>query len=432
VKFTFVHAADLHLDSPLRSLAAAEPLAGVLRSATFGAFDRIVSLCLEKKAELLVLAGDLFDARDRSVRARLALRAAVERLHQAGVRTFIVHGNHDPLAEDVRALALPPSAHVFGPRWEEVVVRRGDAVLCRVQGISYPQEKMTTDLSHYFKRKGPELTVGVLHCNLSAFPGHVHHANYAPCTPSDLGDRGLDYWALGHVHNHGETELPGGGVAVYPGNPQGRHPKEAGPRGCVVVEVDGMRTKRTFVPVDVVRWHEVPVDIAPAPTIDALVEQVVAQVTAACESAPAARAHAVRVTLEGAGPLHSEVAGKDALAELERHLRDTLAARSPPVALEWLVERTRPALDLKAIRRRGGLSAEVLQAEGTPWPQDLKALDLQLQRAGLSRLASDPERLGVLMESARQRALELLEDGVDGGPPVEPVQGAQGVEGLTA
>ncbi|HYV47388.1 MAG TPA: DNA repair exonuclease [Myxococcaceae bacterium] len=417
MRFTFVHAADLHLDSPLRSLSAAEPLAGVLRAATFGAFERIVSLCLERKAELLVLSGDLFDARDRSVRARLALRAGLEALHQGGVRTFIVHGNHDPLTEDVRALALPPSVHVFGARWEEVMVRREDAVLCRVQGISYPQEKMTSDLSHYFKRRGPELTIGALHCNLSAFPGHVHHANYAPCTPADLGDRGLDYWALGHVHNHGETELPGGGVAVYPGNPQGRHPKEAGPKGCVVVEVDGLRTKRTFVPVDQVRWHEVPVDIASASTIDALVEQVVARVVATCEEVSTAegralKAHAVRVTLEGAGPLHAEVAAKEALAELERVFRDALAARSSPIALEWLVERTRPALDLKAIRRRGGLSAEVLQAEGTPWPQELKALDLQLQRAGLTKLAADPERLGALMESARQRALELLEEGV--------------------
>ena len=414
--FTFVHAADLHLDSPLRSLAAAEPLAGILRSATFVALDRIVSLCLERKAELLVLAGDLFDAKDRSIRARLALRAAVERLDRGGVRTFIVHGNHDPLTEDVRALALPPSAHVFGPQWEEVLVRRGDAVLCRVQGISYPQEKMTADLSHHFHRVGPELTIGALHCNLSAFPGHTSHANYAPCTPADLGERGLDYWALGHLHNHGETDLPGGGVAVYPGNPQGRHPQEVGPKGCVVVEVEGARMRRRFVPVDPVRWHEVPVDIASASTIDVLADLVVAQVAGACEAAASAegrtfQAHAVRVTLDGAGPLHAEVAAPGALEDLERHLREALAARSPPVALEWLVESTRPALDVRAIRRRGGLSAEVLQADASPWPADLKALDLQLQRAGVPRLSVDGARAAALVESARQRALELLEEG---------------------
>ena len=406
MRFTFVHAADLHLDSPLRSLAAAEPLAGVLRGATFAALDRIVALCLERKAEFLVLAGDLFDARDRSVRARLALRAAADRLHQGGVRTFIVHGNHDPLSEDARALSLPPSAKVFGERWEEVVVRRGDAVLCRVQGISYPQEKMTADLSGHFRRVGPELTLGVLHCNLSAYPGH---ADYAPCTPADLGERGLDYWALGHVHTHGETELPGGGVAVYPGNPQGRHPQEAGPRGCVVVEVDGARIRRNFVPVDAVRWHEVPVDIAEAATIDALADQVAAQVMAACEAAASAeervfQAHAARVTLGGAGPLHSQLVAPAALSELEQHLRERLAAGAPPVALEWLVECTRPALDLKAIRRRGGLSAEVLQADGA-WPAELKALDLQLQRASIPRLGAE-----AILERARLRALELLEE----------------------
>ncbi|HVE84014.1 MAG TPA: hypothetical protein VND93_14250, partial [Myxococcales bacterium] len=161
--------------------------------------------------------------------------------------------------------------------------------------------------------------------------------------------------------------------------------------------------------------HEVPVDISQAPTIDALAEQAVAQVEASCEAAAAAeersfQAHAVRVALEGCGPLHAELSAKDALAELERGLRERLAARSPPVALEWLVERTRPALDVRAIRRRGGLSAEVLLAEGT-WPPDLRSLDLQLQRAGVPRLSADAARSAALLEQARLRALELLEEG---------------------
>jgi hypothetical protein len=99
------------------------------------------------------------------------------------------------------------------------------------------------------------------------------------------------------------------------------------------------------------------------------------------------------------------------MAELERHLREALAARSPPIAMEWLVERTRPVLDLKAIRRRGGLSAEVLLADGQPWPDEMKALDLQLQRASLPKLGADPARAVAILEAARQRALELLEEG---------------------
>src|SRR5688572_13161135 len=118
MRFKFVHAADLHLDSPFRGLAAHGPLQARLAEATFDALDRIVKLAIDEKALMVVLAGDLFDERDRSVRARLRLRDALVRLHEANIRAFIVHGNHDPLSGDTRALGLPPSVKVSGDGWE--------------------------------------------------------------------------------------------------------------------------------------------------------------------------------------------------------------------------------------------------------------------------------------------------------------------------
>ena len=191
--FTFIHAADLHLDSPFRGLSAHGALKDKLHEATFAALSRIVDLAISEKASFVVLAGDLFDERDRSVRARLRLRDALVRLHEAGIQSFIVHGNHDPLSGDTRALKLPSSVKVFSEKWEEASVLRDGEVLCRVQGVSYPREKVTEDLSRHFGRKGPEFTVGLLHCNVG---GDLTHANYAPCTVEDLGNRDLDYWAL--------------------------------------------------------------------------------------------------------------------------------------------------------------------------------------------------------------------------------------------
>src|SRR5437868_3130490 len=95
--FKFVHAADLHLDSPLRGVRAEGRLREILDRATFTAMQRAVDLCLKEKVDFLLLAGDLFDAKDRSVRARLALREQLLRLDAAGIPSFIVHGNHDPL-----------------------------------------------------------------------------------------------------------------------------------------------------------------------------------------------------------------------------------------------------------------------------------------------------------------------------------------------
>ncbi|MET0401607.1 MAG: DNA repair exonuclease, partial [Cystobacter sp.] len=192
MRFKFVHAADLHLDTPFRGVPVDSGLLGAFHQATFRAFSRIVDLCLRERVAFLLLAGDLFDMKDRSVRARLVLRRELDRLHAAGIQTFIVHGNHDPLSGDTGTLGLPASVKVFGSDWEEAEVRRDGRLVCRVQGVSYADAEVRENLSTRFGRTAPDFTVGLLHANLGGAQGH---ANYAPCTLEDLAARGLDYWA---------------------------------------------------------------------------------------------------------------------------------------------------------------------------------------------------------------------------------------------
>src|SRR5919197_3110933 len=292
--FRFVHAADLHLDSPFKGLAlgsAAERMRPLFAQATSRALGRMVDLCLRQKAAFLVLAGDLFDAKDRSVRARLALCRELERLDRAGIRTFVVHGNHDPLGTLRPGAGLPPSVKVFGPEWEEVELKRGRATLCRIQGVSYASEIVREDLSAQFARQGPEFTVAVLHAHVG---GDRAHANYAPCTTADLSERGLDYWALGHVHTRSVMRLEGGALAVYPGNPQGRHVHEPGPRGCALVEVRGGRADVRWVDLEVVRWHSLGVDISEAEGVEEIVERVVDRALQ-LSAAEGVEAHAARI-----------------------------------------------------------------------------------------------------------------------------------------
>ncbi len=409
--FRFVHAADLHLDSPFRGLTPHRGLQPLFQGTTLKALSRIVNLCLREKVDFLVLAGDLYDTEDRSVRARLALRDEVARLDQAGIRTFIVHGNHDPLTADAGTLAFPPSVKVFGASWEEVAVPApGGGVLCRVQGISYPREAVTEDLSRHFSRQGPEFTVGLLHANVG---GAADHANYAPCTAEGLAARQLDYWALGHVHTRTELKLGNGALAVYPGNPQGRHVGEAGERGCVLVEVNGRRATTQFFPVDVVRWHRSTVDLTDLATLDALVTAAEDAVAQACGAGY--EAHAVRLTLEGRGPLHADLARPGALAQLEEALAARFGARRPPVLLESVKDASLPALDLDRIAAGGGLAAAVLAA-GRNAPgaaeldrlcleAELTALESALMRADLPGLR---ERAADLARAAAVRAVELL------------------------
>ncbi len=414
MRFKFVHAADLHLDTPFRGISADSALAGTFQQATFRAFSRVVDLCLREHVAFLLLAGDLFDAKDRSVRARLALRRELERLDAAGIQTFIVHGNHDPLSGDTGALGLPGSVKVFGSEWEEVEVRREGRLLCRVQGISYPEVEVRENLSARFHRTAPDFTVGLLHANLGGLEGH---ANYAPCTVEDLGARGLDYWALGHVHTRAEYALAGGAVAVYPGNPQGRHVNEPGERGCVLVEVEEGKTRRRFVPVDRVRWYRLEVALTGLGSLDALVGAVMEQVDASCPEE--LDGHAVRLTLTGRGPLHRELSRPDALGQLEADLREQLSRRHPPVLLESLRDASRPELDLETVRLAGGFTgtllaeAEVLaedpEALAALWAEDteLRALSQRLRRLGVDALEEPrPE----LLERAGLQVVEQLHE----------------------
>jgi DNA repair exonuclease SbcCD nuclease subunit len=414
MRFKFVHAADLHLDTPFRGVPAGSGLTGTFQQATFRAFSRIVDVCLREHVAFLLLAGDLFDAKDRSVRARLALRRELDRLDVAGIQTFIVHGNHDPLSGDTGALGLPDSVKVFGADWEEVEVRREGRVLCRVQGVSYPEAEMRENLSARFRRTAPDFTVGLLHANLGGVEGH---ANYAPCTVEELGARGLDYWALGHVHTRAEYPLVGGGVAVYPGNPQGRHVNEPGERGCVLVEVEEGRTRRRFVPVDRVRWHRLEVGLTGLGSLDGLVAAVTEQVDASCPDE--LEGHAVRLTLTGRGPLHRELSRPEALGQLEADLREQLALRHPPVLLESLRDASRPELDLETVRLSGGFSGTLLaeaealvarpEALAALWAEDaeLRALGQRLRRLGVDALETPrPE----LVEQAGWQVVEQLHE----------------------
>lgn len=103
----YIHAADLHLDTPFQGLsretAQGGHLARLLHDATFTALERLFRLCESEKPDFLVLAGDIYNQENYSVKAQLRLRDGCERLNRLGIRVFLAHGNHDPLDERGRS-----------------------------------------------------------------------------------------------------------------------------------------------------------------------------------------------------------------------------------------------------------------------------------------------------------------------------------------
>ena len=229
--FRFIHCSDLHLDAPFSGLATSRPsLRKTLREATFQSFNNIVNLALKEKVDALIIAGDVYDSADKSLRAQLNFRNGLKRLADAGIPSFVAHGNHDPLNAWAASLEWPKTVTLFpGKRIEAVPVKRDGQTLATIFGTSYSQRNVSENLALKFSRNNYQgFAVGVLHTNVGENP---NHANYAPCKMDDLIRSGMDYWALGHIHSRQILRDTAPGI-VYCGNSQARSFKEEGPKGC--------------------------------------------------------------------------------------------------------------------------------------------------------------------------------------------------------
>ena len=261
VAFRFVHAADLHLDSPLRSLALRDPaLAELVGNATRRAFVAIVRLCLDEQVNALLLSGDLYDGEQNSMKTARFLADQIDLLHQAGIQVFIIRGNHDALSKITKELAFPDSVTIFGGRAASLRIEqaRGDQAVI-IHGISFAQPHAPDSLLGKFKPPVEgAVNIGLLHTSLGGAAGHDP---YAPCDVAELHRMGFRYWALGHVH--GRSEVQGAATIVMPGMPQGRDIGEAGAKSVTLATVlaDGSITLEERH-TSVAQFERIDVDLA--------------------------------------------------------------------------------------------------------------------------------------------------------------------------
>ena len=225
----FVHTADLHLDSPLKSLASRDAaLAEAVRTASRTALARTVELCIDEAVDALLVAGDLYDGEQRSMHTAAALTREMRRLHEADIPVFLIQGNHDARSRITRELSLPPNVHTFTGRGGTHQLADGRAAF---HGVSFSRPQAKESLLPKFPKPREGLwNVGLLHTSLAGAEGHDA---YAPCALEELINFGYDYWALGHVHKRAVHRADDPAV-VMPGNPQGRDMGENGARSVTV------------------------------------------------------------------------------------------------------------------------------------------------------------------------------------------------------
>ncbi|MEY2873900.1 MAG: hypothetical protein RLZZ373_1271 [Pseudomonadota bacterium] len=352
----FLHAADLHIDSPLRGLDVRDGApVDRLRGATRQAFVALIDLAVRRQVNLVILAGDLYDGDWIDFRTGLFVHEQLARLAGHGISVFVVRGNHD--AESVISRQLPQQAHVhvFSSRHAQTRVLSELAVA--VHGRSFPDRAVTEDLvPAYPPPVRGCFNIGVLHTSLAGSPDH---GTYAPTRLDRLVATGYDYLALGHIHAR-QIVRESAPRIVFPGNLQGRHAQEIGPKGCEIVTVeDGQITQTEFVALDVVRWHGVTVACQLLGDIDALCTRFITVLDDAL-AGDLQRLHVVRVRLEGESPLHRLEASQP--GTLDAALQAALRQREgPEVWIECVLIHLQSPLDRGAASERPDAVGEVVR-----------------------------------------------------------------------
>lgn len=341
--FSFLHAADLHLDSPLKGLDPEAPVERI-RRATRDAVVNMVEFALKQRVEFVLLAGDLYDGDWKDWRTGQFLVQQLGRLLRDGIEIVAISGNHD--AAQVLSLRVPVPGLMGTDRPSTRLLERAPVA---VHGQGFEVAATTTNLAlHYPDPVDGLFNIGLLHtaCGSSA------HLNYAPCGIDDLVRKGYDYWALGHVHTR--AELLRDPWIVFPGNPQGRHINEEGPRGATLVTVSGGRVSSAdHHALDVLRWRRLSVDATGAATREDVLNRARILLDSAVLDAEE-RLLVVRVMVSGECTAHAELVGSP--TETLQQLR-AVAAEVADVGQLWVesvVIDTRPAVDLAALRAQPG------------------------------------------------------------------------------
>lgn len=350
----FIHTADIHLDSPLSGLAAyKEAPAALLRTVTRDAFTRLVDEAIEEAVDFMVIAGDLYDGSWKDYNTGHFFCREMGRLNKAGIPVYLLFGNHDADSEMTKKLTLPPNVHQFESRKANTF--RIEELKVALHGRSFKEAATVENLAASY----PDpvvgwLNIGVLH---TALEGYASHATYAPCSLAELAAKGYDYWALGHVHEH--AILQKDPWVVFPGNLQGRHIRETGARGAMLVTADesGIHSVERLL-VDVLRWHVVNVDACEANTLEEVIRLVGRAFEQLVAETPEKIYLSVRVCIKGRTAAHGDLFG------LESQLREEILGQAAGQGIDriWVEKvrvETEPITDAAHIVARSDAIADL-------------------------------------------------------------------------
>jgi len=396
---TFLHAADIHLDSPLRGLLTYEgaPPIEEIRGATRQALDNLVNFALEEKVNFVLVAGDLYDGDWQDFNTGLYFANQMRNLGEAGIRVAIIRGNHDAANTMTKTIPMPQNVKIFSERKPETWQLEDLGVA--IHGQSYANRDVYENLAVAYPNPVPDMfNIGILHCLISGVEGHLP---YAPCTLDELAAKDYDYWALGHVHKYGVLrEQP---HIVYAGCTQGRHIREHGNKGCVLVEVEEAEIRTEFVPLNVLRWVEVKADISNAQNIEQAAVAFGEALSRKMSDLEGLNA-CVRAVLTGRSPAHGRLSSDpEAVAANVRAVASEVSQGK--AWIEKVQLQTRPTIDFDGIAESDTPQGELLR-----YLKELSESPEAFEDLGLDLTALKSKLSGSGVELKENEIVELFSD----------------------
>lgn len=412
--FKFIHAADLHIESPYKGVKSLNKKLGeALVQRGFEAYDQLIQTCIDEAIDFLLIAGDSFDSESGSLGAQYRFFSGLEKLHKHGINVYIICGNHDPLNRWAKNFQLPNNVFRFKANdiQQEVFSKEGKA-LASIYGVSYGEKEEFNGLAEHFKRTDQNsFAIGMLHGMLSGKEGHTP---YCPFTLDQLRASGMDYWALGHIHKR-EIIHEKNPIAVYSGNIQGRHFNETGEKGCYLIEVErGTVTEQKFIQLSSIIFERSELDINDIENMDVLF----AEIDALKERLLAKdNAYMLRITLTGNTNLYSELTDQQSVGELLKSINAQNNYDRDFVYIDRLINKTQPIIDLEARKKASDFLADLIQ-RFDQYEKDSNRLaeleqllfeEIKSSKAGKSLdLIAEKETLQEILEQAKWKCINGL------------------------
>lgn len=267
IMIKFIHAADLHLDSPFIGLKALpEFIWHAIYSSTFSALTKLVDSAIQQNVDFVCLVGDIYDNDERSVKAQAYLRNEMERLNKEKIPVYLLHGNHDYIENTGLHLEMPENVVLFNETVETKWLTTKENERVALTGFSYDKRWVLERKIRDYPEKHPNAAyhIGLLHGFSEGLDSD--HGNYAPFSLAELRSKKYDYWALGHIHKR--QQLAENPPVIYPGNTQGRSSKESGEKGFELVQLTESGMTAEFCPTATIQWKTIELSVKEMKSLD--------------------------------------------------------------------------------------------------------------------------------------------------------------------